>query len=292
MTAASGADISSKFDFRKPCALAVEVEQRLRAWQESTTRRTNQRWEQLLPIPLVWTPDRVQPQHAATLAYESPVVAFEMDVNQTPGGVALVLPRSFALTVVHDLLEQEVTELAEDKVLTALEETMLRYVCESFAEGCNETQPVTPSCQLSAFHAKPDLERMFQDAGDVVVIRFALEGPFGRQLIDWIWQEELITALFSSPTAMEPSAESAAHLEHTAREIPFELVVRLGSTPMRISQLSSLSPGDVIQLDQRIAEPLVAFIRSRPCFSGWAGRIGKSQAFQVAGVLSPSAGSY
>ena len=181
MTVAGGADTLNRFDFRKPCALAAEVEQRLRIWQESTTRRTNQRWEQLLPVPLVWTLDRIQPRHPATLQYESPVVAFDMVVNQTPGGVALVVPRALALTVVHDLLEQEVPELSPDKSLTALEETMLRYVCESFAEGCNETQPMTPHCQLDAFHAKPDLERMFPDAGDVVVIRFEMEGPFGRQ---------------------------------------------------------------------------------------------------------------
>jgi len=51
---------------------------------------------------------------------------------------------------------------------------------------------------------------------------------------------------------------------------------------MTMSELAALTAGDVIILDQRIGEPLLATVGDVPVFWGWPGRLGMRQAYQIA----------
>lgn len=277
---------TAEFDFRKPCALAAEVRTRLEEWQHSTCRLTNDRWAHLLAKPVTWSEAPVETNRPDRITSPTPVIAFEIDLANDQGMSLLLLPRPLALMIVLALLGAEIDPSLEDKELTSLEVTLLRMVLEQFIEGCNETQPTTPVCALGRYEPKPDLQRIFRDNVDLVVMNFRLEGPFPPQTISWLWREPLATALFSSNMTTAQSVESARSLRELARDVPFELVIRLGSLKLRISELSNLAEGDVILLDQRVNDTLQAYLGQLPCYAGWAGRVGNRQGFQVAKALT------
>ena len=70
-------------------------------------------------------------------------------------------------------------------------------------------------------------------------------------------------------------------LEQVALEIPFPVVVRLGKAQLKLMDLASLQPGDVIILDQPIREQLEVVVSDRVRFKGRAGRSGSRRAFQI-----------
>ena len=79
---------------------------------------------------------------------------------------------------------------------------------------------------------------------------------------------------------------SANDLKSLVRQIPMQLIVRLGSANLHVSDLLNLQPGDVVVLDQRVNEPLDAEVSDTPIFRGWPGRVGTKQAFQVSDVIA------
>ena len=70
-------------------------------------------------------------------------------------------------------------------------------------------------------------------------------------------------------------------MESLVHGLPVELIVDLGSIELPLSRLSQLQVGDVIMLNRRIDEPIVAQVGDTPKFLGWAGRAGSLKAFRV-----------
>lgn len=256
----------------------------MRAWQETACRIVNERWQNWNGASIQWNLDTVARNNPVELQFEHAVVAWEVAI-QGEGVAMLTIPRHLAVTLVHATLRMNVEQLAADKELTQLEVSTLEYALSAFIDGCNETQPETPTCVLGKFHEKPDFERIFRGKGDVVLANFRLEGPFGSQSLLWIWPAEYLTELFLSPMSADQSEEAARRLREVAKDVPFEVTVRLGATRLRISELGSLKVGDVILLDQRFSEELLACIGPCAAYLGWAGKIGNRQGFQIRRVL-------
>jgi flagellar motor switch protein FliM len=276
----------AEFDFRRPSAVASEVEQRMREWQESICRFILPRWQQYLSAPLTWSVAPLVTNRPARLEFGGEVVAFSVAILPRKETTLLIIPRSLAKAIVYLMLRLEISGLEDERPLTALEESALELAFRAFIEAALETQPVTPNCQLDAFHTKPDLQRCFRDVRDLVLARFKLSGPFGEEIIDWIWPETLVSELFLTPTDAQQSASTAKLLQEISQVLPFELTLRLGTTKLRLSELTQLAEGDLVLLDQRVSEPLQAFIGNMPYFTGWAGRVGNRQGLQVQQLLS------
>ena len=60
-----------------------------------------------------------------------------------------------------------------------------------------------------------------------------------------------------------------------------EISVQLGAARLPLHQLTRLRVGDLVILDQRVHEPLAAFVAGEQKFKGWPGRAGARQAFQI-----------
>ncbi len=81
------------------------------------------------------------------------------------------------------------------------------------------------------------------------------------------------------PTRSEQ--DTPRKLEALVRELPIEVTVDLGMVELPIAQLARLTPGDLLILNQRVSEPLIARVDSRPKFRGWPGRVGSRQSLQI-----------
>jgi flagellar motor switch protein FliM len=278
-------DAVAGFDFRKPSAVAPEAEQRLQDWQQSICRFGRIRWQQLYSIPWTWSFGPLEVKRLARLDFPEEIVAYTVYVTPARSLTQLILPRGLAKGIVHASLGLEVTQIPQGLPLTPLEVTALDMMFQAFVEACHETRPKTPELSLEGLDSKPDLQRSFRDIREVVLVPFVVEGPFGSQSFHWIWPEELLTDLFLTAADAQPSEGTMRKLRELAYGLPFDLCLRLGSTQLRLSELSQLSEGDLIVLDQRVNEPLQATIGDAQYFKAWAGRVGNRQGLQIHRLL-------
>ncbi|MFO0865831.1 MAG: FliM/FliN family flagellar motor C-terminal domain-containing protein [Gemmataceae bacterium] len=88
----------------------------------------------------------------------------------------------------------------------------------------------------------------------------------------------------------EPTPERAPvhvgnQLEALVRNLPLDVTVILGTVEVPLAQLANLQRGDLILLEQRISEPLSAYLGDKPFFRGWPTRAGSYQAFAIDSLL-------
>ena len=93
----------------------------------------------------------------------------------------------------------------------------------------------------------------------------------------------------SFATGDSTNAQMRDDLEKLVLCAPAELQVRLGKANVRLSRLADLKQGDIIVLDQRIEDPLVAELGGQPMFRGWGCRVGKQQVFQIDSEINEAA---
>ena len=123
---------------------------------------------------------------------------------------------------------------------------------------------------------------MFPADCELALCRFQLEGPFGMQPLFLLIPEELVNVFVEKQVDQQQIEEQVPHItEDLIRDIPLQVVVRLGATSLDVADLSRLRPGDVLVLDQRVTEPVFADIQGELELTAWAGREGNRQAIQV-----------
>jgi flagellar motor switch protein FliM len=199
-----------------------------------------------------------------------------------------VWPRPLVLALINDILGESVTALPDDREFTAVECSLGDLIFDSLAQAVTEAwpEPNPPPCRVLGVEPKPQRTPLFRPADKVVLSRFKLAGSYGEHNFLWILpqqrMEEFLAARDSA--AQRRSDQSRQQLEGRALEIPAELSVRLGEATLEVADLAKLHIGDVIVLDQRITDPLVACVAGEPKFVGWPGRVGSRQAFQVASL--------
>jgi flagellar motor switch protein FliM len=133
--------------------------------------------------------------------------------------------------------------------------------------------------------------RIFPPDDNVLTATFHVKGPFGES--EWYCLFSLKHLLgqlaLSMPGADKPRTGPRSpepdRLRLLVEELPVELTVQLGTVELSLAELAKLSAGDLIILNQRVSEPLTAYLAGEKKCKGWPGRVGSRQAFEVESFL-------
>ena len=137
----------------------------------------------------------------------------------------------------------------------------------------------------------PSLAQILPAQDVVLAVHFQTSGDhlLGdlRLLIPYTALEPYLKMLELGPGARFRQTPGALResLARTVAPVEVELSVILGNTQLPLKQLLRLAPGDVIPLEKRLGESLVAPVQGRPKFIGQVGVQGHRLAFQIGGVL-------
>ena len=277
------------YDFRKPGRLATVFEQRLNSWLRDACALAPEKWGEHLPYRVEVTLrglEIVRPADAL-LRVSDTAVGYRVSLAEGAVLTMLTLPRQLVLALVSALLGEAGTALPADRALTMVEDSLCEYVIQTLLLGViQETWPGSQSMgiKLSIKEPHPKWTRVFPLAGNVVVSRFVVNGPFGEQEWSWMLPHQGLLELFAHSESDQEAAQEELirpRLESLVREIPVEIAVTLGAAELPLSLLSRLRVGDLVILDQRVSEPLVARVAGEKKFKGWPGRTGSRQAFQI-----------
>jgi flagellar motor switch protein FliM len=275
------------FDFRRPSGLPAIIEQRLLDWQRGLGSVAPENWAQYVRSPLTLEHRGQDSMTMIEARQRMPLTAVGYRfVFEDEGLVTMfVCARPLVLALIHDVLGESGSALPADRELTAVESSLSDLLFDDLAQAVTEAWPEYPPavCRNAGVEAKPQRTRLFRLGDKMVLSRFTLTGPFGSQDLFWFLPQQRIEEFIAARCSPdEPRSNQARQeLEGRAREIPAELVVRLGEASLDVSDLAKLRVGDVIILNQRITDPLVACVAGEPKFTGWPGRVGSRQAFQV-----------
>jgi flagellar motor switch protein FliM len=274
-------------DFRKPGRVSEDIGHMLSAWQQRMREALEIRWARCISCELKISPVSPAPLTGEELRQlgESSI-AYRVDVAARP--TLVVMPRVLALGLVGEVLGDSAAEAPDDRPLTDIEATCLDFLIDELRAVLQDSQNFSPprelngrgQVQLKELHKEFPKNVTNTDVGLSIVL------PHGLHTLRWILPQD-VTLEMVAAAATQNSANDKSRLElerHVLRAAG-ELVVRLGKARVQLAKLANLKPGDIIKLDQRIDDPLVAELGGQKLFRGWGGRIGKQQVFQIDTVL-------
>jgi flagellar motor switch protein FliM len=203
----------------------------------------------------------------------------------------LVLPRLLLLQLIGLMLGDNV-EAATDRDLTLVEENLADYfLVHLWLPFFRESWPGAHMVpwELQERDSNPQGGRFFGAADVLLNFSWQLRGPWGEASGLWFFQKKgLLDALADgAPAAKAPIDEKTAMLRKQALvgSLPMRVDFVLGTTELKLSQLSRLQVGDVVLLDQRNEEGVSAGAGNRNLFRGRIGRVGSWKAFRIESFL-------
>lgn len=277
---------ATAFDFRQPCRLDMAIEHRIMAWQKTACKLIPDKWSSYFPFAASWSPLNLETIQPAAHELPTGCQAFRLMFDGRPHVTLLGFPAVLGIGLVQGILGEVPNETPADRLLTDIESSLLEVVVQLMLEALNEAAVScgVPSCELAGQEPAPHLIRLFPGVDELVMLTVRISMPFGDQDFFWIWPEPLADQLF--PVDRGPSrVEVQDELQQLAKRIPMDLSVRLGEANIDVSDLASLSVGDVIVLDQRVSEPLQCFLSDQLFMEGWPGQRSSRRAIQIQRVV-------
>ena len=284
--------IEENYDFRKPGRPPTELDRRLGGWLRRFCTLAPERWARQLPfgVELELKELTVSSAEAALAQLPDPAVGFRLRLHAPETVTLFVLPRQAMLALVAGLLGDAAAELPADRPLTTVEESLAQFVAKHLlASVLEEAYPGLDGVKVQPrdLDPAPRFARLCPPDHKAVLGVFHLRGPFGEVPGYWFlpykgWVEQAEKP--KGGTAAGPPMDTRAQIEPVVRELPVEIVVRLGGAELPLQEVARLRVGDLLLLDQMTNEPLTARVAGEPKFRVWPGKVGSRQAVEIASL--------
>lgn len=249
-------------------------------------------WNSFLVKPFTLTAAKMEPYRYRTLLDRFPDDGFGIHVTIGPEQFSslIVLPREVLHGVVATILGMSDGEgWPAVRPFTRAEDAMLQVLYQEVAKAMSESFPGAEAteCKLVSTMEKPERNRLFVHVEEVFVGAVNIDSSFGQAQALWILPrvgtEHLLGEDIEDVREERPVADNLIQLAH---KIPVDICVELGRCHLSMNEAAQLTPGDVLVLNQRIHQPLTAFVEGTPKWSGIPLRMGNRQAFEIRQIIS------
>lgn len=171
----------------------------------------------------------------------------------------------------------------ETKIMTNLFERSFDNLREAW-ENIADIDPI-----LTELEVNPQFLQMISPNETVVVISFnSIIGETSGMInicIPHVVLEPIVPNLsvryWMQSNKKEVSPEQTAIIEKRVKQSDLEVIAELGNTEISIEDFLLMQVGDVVQLNQKISQPLILNVGGIPKFAVQPGKLKKSMAVQV-----------
>ncbi len=281
------------YDFRERRRISPAAIRVLERWMTDAMTLGNDVLRQLcvggeLRSPTVATAD--SRTHVGELS--DPGFGFEVHVGSERATSLVALSQTLALELVgHTLGSREPgTPLEDNRDLSRAELAILEMMLQQLLPALVQAWPsdAPPQLVLTQVVERPSRSRLLGHAQPTIKCEWTLAfGDFSAPL-SWVLPQEATARLIDSSLVAPPPrlSQDSKPLAALARLLPMTAVVELGSTDLKVTEISRLQVGDVLLLNQSIHKPMVCRVAGQPKFGGHPGRVGTHSAFEIRGLLS------
>ncbi|MBI5757126.1 MAG: FliM/FliN family flagellar motor switch protein [Planctomycetales bacterium] len=219
-------------------------------------------------------------------AWTGKPAAYRATMGSGDATSVLAIPNPLAQVLVGWLLGDVSNEIPIERELSPAEFSVCEHLVETIFTSLGEAWIADAPLLFQVGDREPNLRRsrLFKPQETLVVLRWAVNGPFGEDGWSWLVPYQSLLHLLGpecAPCPTSPDAAARQLMETLVRDMPTQVVVRLGSVQLNAPQFANLQVGDLIVLDQRVTDPLKAFVSGELSYVGWPGRVGNRQAFQI-----------
>ncbi|RSK27035.1 flagellar motor switch protein FliM [Bacillus sp. HMF5848] len=217
----------------------------------------------------------VPPLDGRILLEVNPNISYAM-MDRVLGG------RGVSINKVENLTEIE----------TRIMSNLFERATENLREAWSTLVDIDP--QLTDFEVNPQFLQMVSPNETVVVISLNMQiGETSGMInicIPHVVLEPIIPKLsahywMQNNKSKESNPEDLALLERNIRRAEVPVCTELGSATISIHEFLALGVGDVVQLDQKIEDPLIIKVGESPKFTGQPGKLNKRMAVQILDLI-------
>lgn len=279
-------------DFNNPRKPQKKKWRALSKWHQSMCLLMTESWNVLLSQKMTVSPGSIEPNQCRTALQRFPddAVGLHFTVGSTQFPSLMVFSRRQLQGVLADILNVEGDEWPEPKKFTRGEESMLHEMFRGIAEAISEAipGPEATQCSYVGMFEKPERTRLFSQIEEVFVCEITVASRFGSETAFWLLPKMQTEQLIGEELHEDDVEDRGVHpnLVSLAHRIEVEIVVELGHCDISMSQVSQLSVGDVLILDQPIHRPLTATVAGERKWLGQPLRIGPRQGFEIVELIS------
>ena len=232
----------------------------------------------------------------------NPNIAALLAVPPLPGGVLLEMSVGFALQLVDRMLGGRGVPV-EPRRPTDLEVPLIRDLVGVGVRALNEALEPLLHCtaELGVLETNPQMVQVTSPSDMVLLLSYRMtvaQGEYTEGLLTLCYPSATLApvlerlsgaGIVSGDAAADANslAEAGGRMAAYLEESFVQLAVRLSDSQVRARDLLALQAGDVLRLDHRVGQPVVAKIGETAVLRGHLGRRGRRLALQVAEVVQP-----
>ena len=184
------------------------------------------------------------------------------------------IPPETAAVFVGQMLREAEVNTGEDKKLSQLEESILMDITSSIVESIDIVfkEHDGPSIQRSSSFVRGDWPLEFDGLEDLYSMNITADHPDGTVEFSCTLLANILDSVLgakSRSTSEHSSEEIRSMIMQDMDEAPIEVIAQLCSALIPLSDLMSLSVGDVLLLDKKINEPIDILLNKTPCLRAY-----------------------
>ncbi len=280
-----------RLDFHSPRRPAKVEWRALAKWHQSICLLTTEAWNGLMPNEITLKAGSLNPANSRTAILDSPDEAYAAHLLMGPDRypALVVFPTRVLHALLADILNLAGEEWPELRPFTRAELSILDVLMQGFAAAIRDGIPgaeATP-CEYVELFEKPERTRLFANVAEVFSSEIQITSRFGDETLLWLLPKKETEHLLENTQSPDDIEERPinAKLIPLTHKVPTEIMIRLGRCKLTMSEISNLSEGDVLILDQSINRTLTGYVAGERKWMGKPVRVGPRQGYEVVEVV-------
>ncbi len=226
------------------------------------------------------------------LSVSNPACLYTFEINNTDVKGILELNNDLAFSFVDKLLGGNGLGSKQTKVITPIEQRVLRVVVERVMQDLKKAWQTVDNMDFVVEHFEPDIDfaQITSQSESVLLISFEIligEQSYWMNICFATFAFDNILARLSNQKLASPRA--VKHYGVTAREVlqthisytALPVQVELGTTKLSIKELLEMQKGDIIRLETKISDDQKIRTKERILFLGRMGVVNNHKAIKV-----------
>lgn len=292
--------VAKTYDFRRPDKFSKDHLRTLQAIHENVARIAGARLGASLRSPvsiqLATCEQMVFDEYISGLDLPTQLVVLR--AGPLAGPILLELDLRFALAGIERMLGGHGGLAAERREPTTIEGALIRRLIDEIVPAIAEAWTHLASLPLDVVETalSPALLRVAAPSEVAAVLTFEIRFAgraatfivvYPHAALEPLLPRLSATAWYAQADRDRDTKASRPLLEDALGQVEVALTAILGAVDLSVDTLADLKPGDVIRLDERVADPIRIWISDQVRAWGIPGRIDDRLAVQLVAPLSP-----
>lgn len=284
------ADTLQPYDFAAAARVKLPLRQKLNSWAKKSADMMVDQWAMMSRTQIEPSVESIDAKAFGEIqaSWANPCSATELTFGNDAIECLLVSENKQLRVLILDVLggcDSETKELP----LTSIEVSVAKLIFEMFVVSLSEGWPSQEPLPFSIgnFEAHPDRSRILPADEQVLVCRLRVQVGESTVVVQLILPHVRTQKLVGYEASESDATPSDPISKETISTIDVELVATLGNAEIDMADLTQLSPGDIVVLDQPVTSPLEIAANRQPVFTAWPGRKLNQQILKLQKVLEP-----